>query len=227
MLLGNFIIPEVVAQGTPKFDIESIIWIAVLVLSGIGSMVKKYLDNRRGETIDAEIDDDHAPRPIARPPHGPRPAAPQRPVPQRPAPPRQPLAQRPAPPQRPATPHQPVTPRAPIARPPLARSTPPARPPLQPRQSPYAAPQPPTVPQAVVAAQAAEAARRAADHRAMKATPPKPPAAPSVPVVTMPAGVGNIALTAQNLRQAIILSEIVAPPVALRTPENTPFAPLG
>jgi len=205
---------DLFAQGDqPGFDWGNLIYLALLALGGLTELIRRWAGKKSDDSIEAEIEEDAPPsRPVSRPPStatarpaSARPAerpispvVPQRPVQPRPVQPRS-VAQRPAAPVATARP-VPVRP---------GHATPPFRTPPQSRPVPATFPSP--------------SVRPAPTQIVTQSEPTRPPAeaVSSVRSQTPPAISTDFArLTADrtSLQQAVILAEILAPPVALRQP---------
>lgn len=212
----------------PDFDWTGLVWVVLAVLGGLGGMIKQWYE-KKNETVDAEVEED-TPRP-GRPPTAasrpapPRPAVPLKPLPgqSRPAPAPRPLAQpRPGGNQPPARPAQPARP--PIPRPAAPRPAQPVPPRTVIQSTPLRPLAPAPVPAAPVRALEEHIQRVASTVEDMAGRPQ--PAAGHLPATPAPILAGLV-LSPENLRQVVILSEVLAPPLALRSPDDSPFAPRG
>ena len=220
---------DILGQGTQGSDWKSLIYLLLLlvlpVLNGIVEWFKKRAESKRqqneAEEIEVIVEDDEPP--VYRPFEPPKPA---RPIATAPPPPpikeARPFAAPPvaAPPPRPA-PIPVVRPVTPTPRTVQPRPAAPARPVVQP-ENPYAVTYEADYDVVYEADYDAAYEAQRAKRLAMKQTPakPKPPAGPP-PARKLLAGEP---LTRANLRRAVILSEILSPPVALRNESNAPFA---
>lgn len=212
-------------EKLPDVDWGNLLYVLFAVLAGLGEAIRRWATRKHGP-IDAEIEEDVPPtpqpaRPVARPPQPTQPA-PARPVPPRSVPGRPQVgsAQRTtsaSPPTRPAAPGQ--------FAPPPSRPASVQRPqPIPARPTPVTPglgrPQPPAVP-SQLAVDIAEALQRARSSM----TEPQP-AAPEVVPVAAAVAPPRLATDPASLRQAIILNEILSPPIALRQQGISPYGPL-
>jgi len=212
-------------EKLPDVDWGNLIYVLFAVLAGLGEAIRRWATRKHGP-IDAEIEEDVPPtpqpaRPVARPPR-PTQSAPARPVPPRSVPGRPQVgsAQRTttaSPPTRPAAPGQ--------FAPPSSRPASAQRPqPFPARPAPIAPglgrPQPPAAP-SQLAVDIAEAL-----HRAKSSMTEPRPETPEEPPAAAAAAPRRVATDPASLRQAIILNEILAPPLALRQQGISPYGPL-
>jgi hypothetical protein len=202
-----------------KLDWAELIVPAIFVFSTVGgALVKVFTKDKEGEdgeTIDAEIEEfpSDAP-PHRRPPEALPPV--HTPMTRRPEPARRATAAPQAPPQMRPRPAQPRMPQPPVARPPHVA-----------RRVTVEAPIPRRAARDVAEALLEHARAQESDaHRAFDDAPPQrktPGLAPQpvpqpTPFAPSRVDLENLKLDHQRLREAIVLSEVLAPPVALRDP---------
>ena len=206
---------ELLAQpNSPDFDWTSLIYLGLLVLGGLSSIITKVF-GKKDETVDAEIDDAPATRPQPQRPVARAPQTTQRP-PLPAAPPQQPSA----PPARPQ-PARPLPPRAPVSQP---RQQPAARTPSRPRPRPAQRPERQPSP-----SQSAHVRTHSAPVEAGLDAVVEFASATPEPIETSSGAPQSrqFDMNAESLRRAIVLKEILGPPVALRNGDDAPFASNG
>ena len=218
---------EMLAQQR-GFDYGELLWVLIIlvfpVLNSLGHWIRKKWGTSPAETggnveegFDVEVGDDDqlVLRPVKERPSAPQPlpqAKPLRPVAQQRPPARAeiPRARQPEPPRRPARPAPP----RPVRREPTPTRTHPAQPararaPRPEKARPAPAPAPKIDAHRVFASTPDADVEPAADARAM------------TPLITPDS------LTTQGLRKVVILSEILAPPLAIRNNDTSPFSRPG